>query len=921
MEIKKLIYITFVLFAAEMTFAVNCGETVSTHIILNQNLNCNGSGVELTTGNLNCNGFSIIGNGTGIGVLINGNNQKIIENCYIENFENGIVLSSKYTYIGNGWGGGSYVTLYPSQIQIRNNTIKSNQIGILTSESISESIYDNIFQNNSKYGIYLTSSNAKIWNNSFFKTGIFYTRTKENSFCNNNISNLYYDNAKGPKCDCILPYENLEINSYVLFCQGIYNFSSGIKITQGGNLDCNNSSLIGNGTETAINFLGVKNGFIKNCIISNYNKGIDLNIIQGFDGRSYFIKNPTLNNYFENLKIVDVNFGVLMQNDARVENIHSSIIISKNYNIYNLVSRQINATDNYWGTTNKSEIESKFLDKNKIYYTPYFNNTLLDLSIEKILFSYNENSNLYLILEFNNESHMITNLDFNIFILRDGNIINKLHYKNYSLLYHKIELNINESLNDGDLIYVILDPENKLLEKNEYNNFAKTSFKKELNHRLNINTNNLLLNEELKSYLEEYYFKKTNIKTLNLSKIEINISVIDSTKTFDENYIFNFNNKPFQGKIRTYNFNNTLFINIEGNDIEGVLAGVLFLSKNINLFGNNNFSYNINSTNLEAIAIYDYLHKNENLLYYKTQNIYFRNQIRDILYDKKYGFEEIEIFISTPENISKYRLWKFDSKNTEKYKNFVDKDKYPIIFAGGLWSNIKTWQTIGRELANEGYEVYLIELTGNENLECETCYNYDYDFLINKVYPMYINTILNLSNSSKVKYVGHSNGARVALDSIHTGKINKTNFDNLILVGVPGSFEGDTLLKETIFNMKPIIEKNSKNKTHILITDLLVFWKNDENSNKISSNLWKQYYFWMENTEDIQPGNNLSISKFTLISGNFTGYSDGIVTIKDEKYIFQNIFSSDKFYYETSNYHIGMSEKREIIEKIKMRLN
>ncbi len=73
-------------------------------------------------------------------------------------------------------------------------------------------------------------------------------------------------------------------------------------------------------------------------------------------------------------------------------------------------------------------------------------------------------------------------------------------------------------------------------------------------------------------------------------------------------------------------------------------------------------------------------------------------------------------------------------------------------------------------------------------MECETCEDYTYEFLTDSVYPAYVDKIKTLSGKNKIKYVGHSNGARVALDSLTNDKVNASDVDTLVLVGVPGNF-------------------------------------------------------------------------------------------------------------------------------------
>ena len=335
---------------------------------------------------------------------------------------------------------------------------------------------------------------------------------------------------------------------------------------------------------------------------------------------------------------------------------------------------------------------------------------------------------------------------------------------------------------------------------------------------------------------------------------------------------------------------------------------------------NNTQIVKLNETNLEGIEIYDYLHKNENNLYYKTETEKFRNIIHDILYSMKYDFTQYDLSVDYGGGQNNYTLYELKPKNSENYKNFVDKEKYPLVFAGGLFSNISTWNKFAKNLANEGFNVYLIELTGNVNNECENCYNYNYEFLTEDVYPTYIETILNISNSSKIKYIGHSNGARVAIDSIKKSKISQDKFDTLILVGVPGAFEENSLFKNTIFLVDEFTQKKLENKTHVSTKDFF-FFRNDKNQNgKISSNLWSNYREWILGSEDPIPGKEINIEKLLVIAGNFTYANDGVIAIKDIENIYQIIQSKNKNLIITKDMHIGMSESEKIQEEIRKRL-
>ena len=61
---------------------------------------------------------------------------------------------------------------------------------------------------------------------------------------------------------------------------------------------------------------------------------------------------------------------------------------------------------------------------------------------------------------------------------------------------------------------------------------------------------------------------------------------------------------------------------------------------------------------------------------------------------------------------------------------------------------------------------------------------------------------------------------------------------------------------------------------------------------KISMNLWRQYDSWISSNEDKQPG-NITVNNFVIIHGNAAGSSDILVSILDEKHIYNNTKIND----------------------------
>lgn len=189
---------------------------------------------------------------------------------------------------------------------------------------------------------------------------------------------------------------------------------------------------------------------------------------------------------------------------------------------------------------------------------------------------------------------------------------------------------------------------------------------------------------------------------------------------------------------------------------------------------------------------------------------------------------------------------------------------------------------------------------------------------------------MNLKN-----YVGHSNGCRTALSSLKnwstSGKNNAGNcfnlqtgqydiqcnllanpVDTLVAVGCPGNFTTDPKLKELIsaYGQQAIDHLGSQNESHVTIgefgTELCRFAEGADivicdiindflvGQSQISVNLFHQYYYFMNSSNDIQPGSNLNVNKFAIIHGYGMVTHDGIVTTMDSQDIYNNVNAPNK---------------------------
>jgi len=377
------------------------------------------------------------------------------------------------------------------------------------------------------------------------------------------------------------------------------------------------------------------------------------------------------------------------------------------------------------------------------------------------------------------------------------------------------------------------------------------------------------------------------------------------------------------------------YVYITGNDIDGFVVGAKKLIDYEDSLMEDETAVLIGDDSVDAIAVYDYLHTPENLDEYKKNTDGFKMIVRKALYDEMFDSDTSNITVSG----SKYRLRHLAPQKSDNFKNYVDKDQLPVLLAGGLWSDITAWEELGSELASEGYNVYLIELTGGPYTECDGCVDYTYSFLTDSVLPGYVNEVKSLTGKSKIKYVGHSNGARVALDSLTAGKVNPADVDTLVVVGVPGNFSTLSYFAEKVDESGDVAIQRMRDKGLDHVTFSRVGHELDSGwgevisfasystgvDGRISVNLFDQYYDWIHLTNDSQPGNGLNVEYFTLIYGtNGIGSSqdnDEIVSVADELAIFGNILSLNKEQRELAISHRGMPKNSQVQDTVEESLN
>ncbi len=530
---------------------------------------------------------------------------------------------------------------------------------------------------------------------------------------------------------------------------------------------------------------------------------------------------------------------------------------------------------------------------------------------------------------------------------------------------------------NDDFVHVYVDPNNKVLETNEKNNYALVPlFEPEIDAYLDISTGYSLIDREIKDYLKLF----VNEKSQNQADVTIAVglpnknSIINSKNSLTKkNYKWWFDNRayynnkplgsmPYNGLVGAFS-DDYNYVFVVGNDIDGLIAAIKRLISARELFFNNLNKDKVSvieDTDVAGISVADLLRNPSNWPYYdKRGTIMFANVVSRILNNNNF---EIDIrTVKTYNDNTTLRLKNINSDFSDDFKDAVVGNTKPVVLARGLWSNLFTWEDFGKELAfdeNNARDTWLIEITGGPTTECETCPNYEYEDLTDYYWPALIAGVEEYSGQNTIDYVGFSNGCRVGLDSLknwsngkdnagycfnrETGKYDincdlaANSVDTFVGVGCPGAFNGSSLFVECFGQHGEVIlnyfeENNIDHPAQIELGQRLAHEAGNircgiilrvalNDDGRISRNLGQYYLNLVQSDQDSQLGESLSLNRFALIYGNngyqFNNDNDYIVPVADEIAIFDNIASSDKRNYQRFYRHNELPEAEDIQEII-----
>ena len=314
------------------------------------------------------------------------------------------------------------------------------------------------------------------------------------------------------------------------------------------------------------------------------------------------------------------------------------------------------------------------------------------------------------------------------------------------------------------------------------------------------------------------------------------------------------------------------------------------------------FSQNTDSININLPSL-----NKENVL------VFFSNKTHnELANNKKPLFKKYVKYFDINSSEKKYAFRHYPSKQ---------KNSQSIVLAGGLWSSFSTWEKFAKELQKKGYNVYVIALTG-ETQECRNCYDYHFKTLKNNVLPQYLNTITDISNSTNITYIGHSNGARVVYEYLHSNA--NDHIDKIILMGMPGNFNYFSPVSSLVSKFNSSIIKTLEGKNHVGFQEILLspieqnplkniyFSIFGNTKGKISTSLYKWYHNLMILDEKSFP--SLKTHKpITFIEGNIIERGDGVVAHKDTKDMVNKTQSDRISYYKFPLFHTQLSSHDRVL--------
>ena len=542
-------------------------------------------------------------------------------------------------------------------------------------------------------------------------------------------------------------------------------------------------------------------------------------------------------------------------------------------------------------------------------------------------------------------------------------------------------------LSNKDFVTVYVDPTNKFLEQ-KTNNFVRRSTIKRMKAYMDINTGFSKADEAIQEFLEAFIEPVSESQAniiLAVGRLSTDIvnDIIDN-QNFMNTYgwgsmsknVFaggQFLSLPYNGVVGSYvpSYFGKLHLVALGADIDGTIAAVKRMASAAGTYFNgivgNKPLIILDRYDLTALGVYDILHNAENINAYRKNTDNFKTAVAKTLGGNTYDVAIRLVNTTTAGTNVTIRVKNVNSEFSQFYKDAVIQDPTPVIFSGGLFSDLERWEEksgfiftskgLATQIAEEGRDSWEIEITGGPLIERPTDPDYTYNDLVDAYWPASIAAIQYYTGKISTDYVGHSNGCRVALSSLEKYQQVGKNFvakvqnlqtgnylnvhlqgssttpivDTFVGVGCPGAFEGNfpilslpwaaqTKGSQAIANLEQA-NNNHPTFAQLLRAIILVSPSTEGTDGKISLNLFKDYKNIIDNQTDLQPG-NFSVNKALIVYGNVPAFpeTDFVVTVNDNVAIYNNLISTNKDLEPTALNHLAILGDSGVKQKIKEKL-